>query len=80
MSQIKHRLSKSDQLTIVIDGCILLLSRKMRDLGIRNFKELYNFGVQKELDLVQEKKFFNKRFVNKEGIRFSSGIRLSRNV
>ena len=58
---MKHRLAESDQLTIVMEGCVLMLSRKLRDLGIRNFEELHRFGVQKESDLAQDKKFFSNR-------------------
>ena len=58
---IKHRPSKFDQLTIVIEGYILMLSRKLRDMGIKNFEELHKFGVQKESDLAQDKKFFSGR-------------------
>ena len=36
-------------------------------MGIRNFKELYRFGVQKEGDVAQEKKYFGERSGNKEG-------------
>ena len=44
-----------------MEGCVPVLSKKLGDLGIRNFEELYRFGVQKESDLAQEKKFFNGR-------------------
>ena len=47
LSLMKHRPAESDQLTIVIEGCVPMLSRKLRDLGIRNFEELHQFGVQK---------------------------------
>ena len=45
LSQMKHRPAKSDQLTIVMEGYISLLSRKIKDLGIKNFEELHKFGV-----------------------------------
>ena len=45
LSLTKHSPAESDQLTIVIEGCIPMLSRKLRDLGIRNFEELHRFGV-----------------------------------
>ena len=51
---MKYRPAESDQLTIVMEGYVPMLSRKLRDLGIRNFKELHWFGVQKESDLAQE--------------------------
>ena len=44
-----------------MEGCILIFFRKLRDLGIRNFEELHKFGVQKESDLAQDKKFFSGR-------------------
>ena len=80
MSQMKHRPAESDQLIIVMDGCVPLLSRKLRDLGIRNFEEFHRFGVHNELDLAQEKKFFSKRSIGKEGTGSSSGIRPSISV
>lgn len=51
LALMKHRPSESDQLVIAIEGCVLPLSKKLKDLGIRNFEELYQFGVQKESDL-----------------------------
>ena len=51
LSLMKHRPAESDQLTIVMEGYIPMLSRKLKDLGIKNFKELHRFGVQKEYDL-----------------------------
>ena len=51
LSLMKHRPAESDQLMIVIEGCVLLLSKKLRDLGIKNFEELHRFRVQKESDL-----------------------------
>ena len=61
LSLMKHRPVESDQLTIVMEGCVPMLSRKLRDLEIRNFEELHRFGVQKESDLAQDKKFFSDR-------------------
>ena len=49
-----------------MEGCITALSKKLEDLGIRNFEELYRFGVQKELDLAQKKKFFGGRPGNRK--------------
>ena len=43
MSLMKHRLAESDQLTIVIEGCVPMFSIKLRDLGIRFFEELHRF-------------------------------------
>ena len=48
---MRHRLTKADQLIISMEGCVLALSKKLGDLGIRNFEELDRFGVQKESDL-----------------------------
>ena len=58
---MKHRPAESDQLTIVMEDCVPILSRNLRDLGIRNIEELHRFGVQKESDLAQDKKFFSSR-------------------
>ena len=80
LSLMKQWPTKSDQLTIVIEGCVLMLSRKLRDLGIRNFEELHKFGVQKESDLAQDKKFFSGRTSGREGIGSSNMVGLSHNV
>ena len=74
---MKHRPVEADQLMIAMDGCSHVLARKLKDLGIRNFKELYGFGVQKELELTQEKKFFNSRSGSKGGISSSSNIQIN---
>ena len=57
-----------------------MLSRKLRDLGIKNFKELYKFGVQKESDLTQDNKFFSGRTSGIEGIGSSNIVGPSHNV
>ena len=81
LSLMKYRLAESDQLMIVIEGCIPMLSRKLKNLGIRNFEELPRFGVQKEYDLAQDKKFFaNRPSTGREGSRSSSTIRPSHNI
>ena len=64
---MRQRPVESDQLMIAIDGCIPPLARKLNDMGIGNFEELYRFGVQKEGDVAQEKKHFSGRSGNKEG-------------
>ena len=51
LGQMRHRHAEADQLTIAMEGYILTLAKKLGDLGIRNFEELYRFGVQKESDL-----------------------------
>ena len=48
---MKHRPIESDQLIIAIKACIPPLASKLKDIGIRDFKELYHFGVQVEADL-----------------------------
>ena len=50
-----------------MEGCVLMLSKKLRDLRIRNFEELHKFGVRKESDLAQDKKFFSGRTFGKRG-------------
>ena len=51
LAQIKHRPAESDQLIIAIEACIPPLTNKLKDMGIRDFKDLYRFGVQVEADL-----------------------------
>ena len=51
MAQMKHKLAESDQLDIAIEVCIPPLASKLKDIGIRDFKELYYFRVQVEADL-----------------------------
>ena len=51
LSQMRHWPAEADQLVIAIEGCAPQLARKLKDLGIRNFEELYRFGVQKEGDV-----------------------------
>ena len=81
MSLMKHRLVESDQLTIVMEGCVPILSRKLRDLGIKNFEELQRFRVQKEFDLAQDKKFFSGRqSTGRESIGSNSTSRPSHNI
>ena len=36
---------------IAIEACIPPLANKLKDMGIRDFKNLYHFGVQIEVDL-----------------------------
>ena len=63
-----------------MEGCVPMLSRKLRDLGIKNFEELHIFGVQKESDLAQDKKYFSGRTSGREGTGSSSMIGPSHNV
>ena len=48
MAQMKHKPTELDQLDIAIEACILPLASKLKDMGIRDFNELYRFGVQVE--------------------------------
>ena len=48
---MKYRPAESDQLMIVIEACIPPLADKLKDIGIRDFKDLYRFGVQVKADL-----------------------------
>ena len=78
---MKHRPAESDQLKIVMESCVPMLSRKLRDLGIKNFMELHRFGVQKESDLAQDKKFFSNRpSTGRDGAGSSSTIGPSHNI
>ena len=40
-----------DQLIIAMEGYVPALSKNLGDFEIRNFEELYRFGVQKESEL-----------------------------
>ena len=51
MAQMKHKPAESDQLDIAIEACISLLASKLKNMGIRDFNELYHFGVQAEANL-----------------------------
>ena len=51
LTQMKHKPAESDQLDIAIESCIPPLASKLKDMGIRDFKELYYFGVQVEANL-----------------------------
>ena len=46
MAQMKHKLAELKD--IAIEACIPPLASKLKDMGIRDFKELYHFGVQAE--------------------------------
>ena len=74
---MEYRPAESDQLTIVMEGCVLLLSRKLKDLGIRNFEELHKFRVQKEYDLAQENKFFSVIPTNKNSASGSNNVQVN---
>ena len=53
MAQMKQKPTESDQLDIAIDACIPPLASKLKDMGIKDFKELYHFGVQVEASLTE---------------------------
>ena len=62
-------------------GYVPMLSRKLRDLGIKNFEELHRFGVQKESNLTQDKKFFsNSQSIERESVGSSSTSGPSYNI
>ena len=61
-------------MTITMEGYVSALSKKLGDLGIRNFEELYRFGVQKESDLAQEKRFFGGRPRNRNTGNSSNNV------
>ena len=50
---MKHRPTESDQLDIVVEACIPPLANKLKDKDVRDFKELYHFGVQVEANLTE---------------------------
>ena len=43
--------TESDQLDLAIEAYIPPLASKLKDMGIREFNELYHFGVQVEVNL-----------------------------
>ena len=77
LGQMRHRPAKADQLIIAMEGCVPALSKKLGDLGIRNFEELYRFGVQKESEFAQEKKFFGGRPKNRNTASSSNNVKLN---
>ena len=77
LGQMRHRPIETDQLIIAMEGYIPVLSKKLGDLGIRNFEELYRFGVQKESDLAQEKKFFSGRMGNRNEASPNNNVQIN---
>ena len=53
------------------------MHKKLGDLGIQNFDELHRFGVQKESDLAQEKKFFSARPANRNPASGGSNVQVN---
>ena len=51
LAQMKHKPAESDKLDLAIEACIPPLVSKLKDMCIRDFKELYHFGVQVEVNL-----------------------------
>ena len=48
---MKHKPAESNQLDLAIEACVPPLASKLKDMGIKDFKELYYFGVQGEANL-----------------------------
>ena len=48
---MKYKSAESDQLDLAIEACVPPLASKLKDMGIRDFNELYRFGVQAESNL-----------------------------
>ena len=51
LAQMKYKPAESDQLDLAIEACISFLASKLKDMGIRDFKDLCHFGVQVEANL-----------------------------
>ena len=51
LTQMKYKPAESDQLDLAIEVCVPPLASKLKDMGIRDFKELYHFGIQVEANL-----------------------------
>ena len=77
LGQMRHRPTKIDQLIIAMEGCVPALSKKLGDLRIRNFEELYRFEVEKESDLAQENKFFSGRTGNRNAAGPSNNVHIN---
>ena len=45
---MKHKPAELDQLLIAAEACIPPIADKLKNMDIRNFEELYRFGVQIE--------------------------------
>ena len=50
LAQMKYKPAESDQLMIAIEACIPPLADKLKDMDIKDFKDLYRFRVQVEAD------------------------------
>ena len=48
---MKYRFVESDHLDIDIEACIPPIANKLKNMGIRDFNKLYQFGVQVEANL-----------------------------
>ena len=48
---MKHKPVESYQLSIVTEAYIPCIIDKLKNMGIRNFEELYRFGMEIEADL-----------------------------
>ena len=48
---MKHKPAESDQLNLAIEAYVPPLASKLKDMGIRDFNELYRFEVQAEANL-----------------------------
>ena len=48
---MKHKPVESDQLLRAAEACIPHIVDKLRNMGIRNFEELYRFSMQIEGDI-----------------------------
>ena len=77
LGQMRHKPVEIDQLIIAMEGCVPPLSKKLGDLRSRNFEELYRFGVQKESDLAQEKKFFSGRTATRTAAGPSNNVQIN---
>ena len=51
LALMKHKPTELDQLFIAVEACIPPIADKLNNMGIRNFEELYRFGVQAEGDM-----------------------------
>ena len=51
LAQMKYKPAESDQLDLAIEACVPPLASKLKDMGTRDFNELYRFRIQVEANL-----------------------------
>lgn len=57
LSLMKQQPAESDQLVIVMEGYVPMLSRKLKDLGLEIFKSCTDLGYKKSLIWLKKRSF-----------------------